>query len=62
MPEDHYDLLHRTLGGGLNDRQHGAVYGLAYQFGHSAGEDEVRVYYEDLADMARAVIDASDER
>ena len=58
---EHYNLMFTEIGqpyAGLNEAQHGAVYALAYQHGHSAGEAEVEHYYGEFAELARKVLEA----
>lgn len=56
--EYHSDYLAARYGDGLNERQQGKVYSLAYERGHSAGYEEVGLYYQDYADFARGIIES----
>lgn len=44
---------------GLNEAQHGIVYARAYDQGHAYGYSEVEMYYGELAEMARKLLDAN---
>jgi hypothetical protein len=57
----HWEVMRAKYGEGLNEAQADAVYGAAYHFGHGYGEHEVEVFYQDLAELARSVLD-KDER
>ena len=60
--KDLYDLLYEEHGYDLSPKQHGVVFGLAYQYGHSAGEHEIAEYYREFASAARELIFADDVR
>ena len=56
----HYDRMFTEIGqplADLNEAQHGAVYSVAWEFGHSSGFAEVEGYYGDFAELARKIID-----
>jgi hypothetical protein len=42
---------------GFTDQQHGIVYSLAYEDGHSGGYGEVRELYGKYADFAKSLLD-----
>jgi hypothetical protein len=56
----HYAKMFEEQSGvsGLNEAQHGIVYSLAWEQGHSSGFSEVEFYYGEFAEMARKVLDA----
>lgn len=58
----HYDRMYNEIGqplAGLNPAQHGIVYALAWQQGHSCGYSEVEGHYGEYAEMARQILEAS---
>lgn len=63
-PEDtspalaHDEELYTKHGEGLSKDQHLRVYGLAYEYGHSAGDNEIEQYYMEFADFARDLLNA----
>lgn len=59
---EHSNRMYAEIGqplAGLNKAQHGIVYALAWQQGHASGYDEVTGHYEELAEMAREILDAN---
>lgn len=59
--EEHYNRMLTEIGeplAGLNAAQHGAVYAMAWEHGHSYGFSEVESYYGDFAELARKILDA----
>src|SRR3954463_1229791 len=60
--EAHYARMYEEIGqplAGLNAAQHGTVYAMAWEHGHSSGYGEVEIYYGDFAEMARKLIEAN---
>jgi hypothetical protein len=60
--ETHYARMLDEIGrplAGLNEAQHGIVYAVAYDQGHSSGYDEVEMYYGEFAEMARKLLAAN---
>lgn len=62
MPENdelaHDEQMYQEHGDGLTKDQHLTVYALAWQYGHSSGEWQVREYYREFAEFARNLLDA----
>src|SRR3954464_3595637 len=59
--DEHFNQMFDEIGkplAGLNEKQHGLVYGFAYSMGHASGFGEVEGHYGDLAELVRAVIEA----
>lgn len=57
--KEHFERMFTEIGqplAGLTKDQHGAVYELAYQQGHSSGYDEVETYYGEFAELARKIL------
>jgi hypothetical protein len=57
----HYAKMLDEIGqplAGLNEAQHGIVYAMAYDQGHSSGYHEVEMYYGEFAEMARKLLAA----
>jgi hypothetical protein len=57
--EAHYAKMYDEIGqplAGLNKAQHGIVYSMAYDQGHSSGFAEVESYYDEFAEMARKLL------
>jgi hypothetical protein len=60
--EAHYARMLDEIGrpdAGLNEAQHGIVYAVAYEQGHSSGYNEVEMYYGEFAEMARKLLAAN---
>lgn len=57
----HCDRMYAEIGQplGLNEAQHGIVYSLAWEKGHPSGYNNVTYRYEELAELARAVLAAN---
>jgi hypothetical protein len=58
---EHYTRMYEEIGqplAGLNEAQHGIVYSRAWEQGHSSGFDQVESDYEELAEMARKLLEA----
>lgn len=57
----HYTRLYEDSGQplGLNEAQHGIVYALAWEQGHSSGYAEVEMYYGEFAELARKILAAN---
>lgn len=58
--DGHYLRLLEDVGRpwGLNEAQHSIVYAVAYEQGHAYGYDEVGSRYDELAEMARKILQA----
>ncbi len=54
--EYHSEYLAARYNYGLNEKQHGQIYALAYERGHYAGDKEIERYYEELAHFAREIL------
>lgn len=53
---NHSKKTYEKLGQGLTQEQHDLVYSQAYQDGHHNGESEIEIHYDNLADLARALL------
>jgi len=53
-----FEEIGRPLAG-LNAKQHGEVYAMAWEQGHASGYSEVEMHYGDFAELARKIIESN---